>query len=614
MADPVMIAADFGPNAHPSLAAAAAHEANARPDVEGVVMGRLLNTYLREVGGAVLPDDESAPFCAVLRPHGRPVAIELGATGLRVLAAVSRASEIGHHEFAGPIFVARPGEKAVQPADARVLAEALLAELAARHRDAAFAEARRRTLAAEIESSLTNTVIYAQSVGAQTRPWFALDGIARFIAAEQSLAFGHPFHPAPKSGDRLRRGEESDRPEEGASFRLQYFAVTPGLLLEDRLDGFDDPIPADVIAEAKRRLPTAAQSWPLLPVHPWQARVLLERPAIATLVARDQLIPVGKLGRRVFPTSSVRTVYDPGGDRFIKLALDARITNFVRNNPIEHLERSLVASRVLATVPRDGRLGIVPELGYRGLQPAAWDGDDTQVASLAVLFRNGLRIEPGRVPVPVAALVEPPLASEPPIAAALWTASRTRGRHLTADFACEWARAYCEATLVPLLALYVCHGISLEAHVQNTLIVLCEGWPCGSLVRDLEGTSISRRRAMGQGFFGGVLRAGSPILVDEDEAWRRLLYYAVVNHLGHVLAALATHGPAEEWQLWQAVRLALADAAPLYAADGGAALSQLLNRPELPAKANLTSRFEDRSEKPRYVQIPNPFVPPEVGR
>nr|MDT0666501.1 IucA/IucC family protein [Micromonospora sp. DSM 115978] len=51
---------------------------------------------------------------------------------------------------------------------------------------------------------------------------------APFLAAEQSLVFGHPFHPASKARTEASDAELADySPELGGQFRLHWFAAHP---------------------------------------------------------------------------------------------------------------------------------------------------------------------------------------------------------------------------------------------------------------------------------------------------------------------------------------------------------------------------------------------------
>ena len=56
------------------------------------------------------------------------------------------------------------------------------------------------------------------------------------------------------------------------------------------------------------------------------------------------------------------------------------------------------------------------------------------------------------------------------------------------EVAREWFARYLDAVAGPILWLYAEHGIALEAHQQNTLVVLDrDGWPAGGRYRDNQG-------------------------------------------------------------------------------------------------------------------------------
>jgi L-2,3-diaminopropanoate---citrate ligase len=580
------------------------------PAVDEVIRGRLLATFLREVGQmAPMTRGTDPDAYAQLERHGKPVFVELPATSGRMLAALARWSPSGHHEFVGPLTL-RDGSGADRAlTDPLHLADVLLAELVASEGGDPALERRRAALRSEMQDSITNTRVFAEAARDGT-PWLNESGVRRFIGAEQSLVFGHPFHPAPKSGV-LTNGVpgESYRPELGGRFQLHYFALAPELLSEYSLvdTSFID---SGARREAALNLPAALADWPLLPVHPWQANHIQERTDVQELMRKRRLIPLGPRGEHVFPTSSVRTVYAPEQDLFIKLPLDARITNFVRNNPVEHLERSLTASRIIQRIARSGGLDplvLMPELAYRGLGSGACAAELR--ASSSVLFRRGVRDRNLPPPTVVAALLEPAVPGrEAPIAEIIWSAARSAGRPLTSALVSDWAARYCEQALVPLLSLFAQHGVSLEAHVQNALVVLHEGWPTHLVVRDLEGTSLGRARGLRERTFLDLAPQDSGVWVEDDEASQRFAYYVIVNHFAHLFATLAAHGPAEEWQLWQVARGVLQDAPALQSDLGARYRDELLTRPELPVKANWVSSLRGSSERPSYVGMSNPLA------
>ncbi len=532
---------------------------------------RLLNAFLREAGIDV-------------RQAG-PLRIALTATGCSLIADIRHRSAFGHHDYGETLVLERSDGRRV-PLEHDAFVDALLTELdavCAAGGGAGPGPGRKAELATQIANSIARTARYVER-GRPPAPSGAAHALTRH--AEQSLLFGHPFHPTPKSAEGFDDADLARyAPELGASFHLHYFAVAERLVVERRVaPGAWLP---DELAGA------APVGHVLLPAHPWQARHLLALPAVGALLAAGDMVALGPCGPRVYATSSVRTVCAPGFETAWKLPLHVRITNFVRTNPVEHVRRATDASALVAALgggrPRDG-FGVLLETGFRTLDPAVV-GEEL-AADVAVLFRQHPFAPAGPAPRVLAGLLEEGPDAEPP---ELVRCAREAG-----DVS-EWLGRFLDISLRPLLTLFARDGLSLEAHVQNTLLCTEGGWPAAFWVRDMEGASASRQRLARNGTLA-ALPAGSPVLYDEAEAWLRLRYHAVTNQLGHVVSVLGRHTEAGEERLWAVARDAVAgwrDAEP-YA-------TELRSAPSLPAKANLSSRFAGRSERPLYVDVANPM-------
>ncbi|MGH3774634.1 MAG: IucA/IucC family protein [Pseudonocardiaceae bacterium] len=573
----------------------AARRTRSRVIAQRAASQRLLNAYLRETGVVVVVD---GPLLRVPLPH----------TGAVLLAGVEHWSVFGHHVYHDEFRLQPDGGEAVPVGHSELVAVLLteLAVVAAPVADDPQQRQRRQTeLAAQIDNSVVHTTRYLER-GRSPEPAVSdLPALTRRV--EQSLCFGHPFHPTPKSVEGFSAGDlMAYAPELGASFALHYFAVAPELLVEDRWCAVPW-VPPEVVQQAQRLLGPGRGSMALIPAHPWQADHLLRRDAVATLLAGGGLVSLGPLGRPVYPTSSVRTVCDPAFATSWKLPLYVRITNFVRNNPSEHARRALDAGRLVETLrngwAHDG-FEVLLETGYRTIDDAALAADVT------VLYRENPFATRRQAPQVVAGLLEGGADGEQP--ALIPYVRQAAGRpHAcpAADHVAEWLRRYLEISLLPLLAVFVADGVSFEAHVQNSLLHVEDGWPARFFVRDMEGTSVSRQRwatARTCGAGSPVLRADSPVLYDDAEAWSRWKYYVVTNHLGHLVHVLARHTHVDEFLLWRVVADVVREAGTdWYTSD-------LLESPVLPAKANLISRFTGRAERPLYVNVPNPLH--EVSR
>lgn len=425
--------------------------------------------------------------------------------------------------------------------------------------------------------------------------------VSSFVRAEQSLRFGHVFHVTSKASEGFAEDDlRAFAPELGASFRLHYFAVATKWLDTRSIDESHPPIDPEAMHAAAALL--GDSEYRLLPCHPWQAEYLLQQDAIRALLARRELISLGPLGEVVWPTSSVRTVWLPVQRRFLKLPLNVRITNFVRNNPPEQVARALDASLYIATLPVESRASDAFEILLDGASMALETTDDALRASTAVLYRDGMRDGVGDDAQVLATVLEEPTEGESALASLLRDAL---GSAPGDERIAAWWTRYLEVTLMPLLRLFARYGISLEAHLQNSMVAFRDGWPVRGYVRDMEGASISRARCVQP----LPLPDDSPALYRDEEAWKRFLYYVLVNHVGHVIASAARSGYGNEAMLWRVT-------AEVWSRDVEPAVVALLDdvrvRATLPAKANMMSCFGRHGEAPAWVDIPNPLTSEEA--
>lgn len=413
----------------------------------------------------------------------------------------------------------------------------------------------------------------------------------RYLASEQALVSGHRFHPAPKA--RAGGGWLRYAPEAGARFPLRFLGVR------------DDVLAAEGDSSALERLggPPAPPGYRLLPAHPWQLRLLHDR--LAPARRSGVLIDLGPGTAEVAPTSSVRTVYDPGADVFAKFSLNVRITNCVRTSAWYELAASVLLTGLLrpmvaglrAEYPGTVLLG---EPGYRTAALA----DQDLYQGLAVIARDGLRrqLAPGVTPVLAAALTEPTVA---PFA----------GRD--PDWLLGWWEAYVGLLAPPVLQLLFTHGVVLEPHLQNVLAGLdAGGWPAQIVLRDLEGVKLvaARHEPLLAGLPPRVARG---LAYDRERGWNRVAYCLFVNHLAEVAAAIADACPARdraraerlEAELWHRARRLLAGFARTrgWTPEPRALLSGV----PLPAKANLKVRWARAADREAsYVPVRNPLTGP----
>ena len=183
------------------------------------------------------------------------------------------------------------------------------------------------------------------------------------------------------------------------------------------------------------------------------------------------------------------------------------------------------------------------------------------------------------------------------------------------DVGREWFARYAREVVTPVLWLYATYGLGLEAHQQNTLVVLDEdGWPVGGRYRDNQGYYFSPSRS--GALYGWRPGVGKDLgtYVDDEVIDERLAYYVGINNLMGMVGALGSQGLADERTLLRHAGQLLAEQAEQH--GDRLRLARLLREePVLRCKANLLTRVRQMDEltgpleaQSVYVDIANPVA------
>ncbi|MEV8096088.1 IucA/IucC family protein [Kitasatospora sp. NPDC085879] len=534
----------------------------------------------------------------------------------RLTAPVRYWSPCGRHRFGPAAVTTGPGGPAA-PVDA-VTATALLARTADGIDGIDGIDAGRRTAEsgriADLAARVADSAARTAEILAHRRTAADPAGHTPFLRSEQALLLGHPLHPTPKSRDGLGPAESrAYSPELHGSFRLHWYAVDRSLLAADSAaEQSADRITARLLGDPALLPPGTAA----LPLHPWQARELALRPAVAALLDQGLLHDLGRHGDPWHPTSSVRTVLRPGTPWMLKLSLGLRITNSRRENLRKELHRGTEVHRLLEA-------GLAAEWhaahpGFDIVRDPAWIGVDhpalTDPDGLSTVLRRQPFGPEDRAHCLAGLLAEQPADRLDSQLGHLLAALAARTGRRRDTVAAEWFLRYLDAVVLPVLWLDGTAGIALEAHQQNSLVLLDpDGWPVGGRYRDNQGyyyrdSAAERLTARLPG-----LGDASDTFVPDRVADERFAYYLGINHVLGLIGALGAQGLADEDVLLAALRRFLAG--PRAAATGSTLPGHLLTAPTLRCKANLLTRLHGLDElvgpvetQSVYVDIPNPVA------
>ncbi|MET7574602.1 IucA/IucC family protein [Streptomyces sp. NPDC005492] len=601
----------------------------------------LLRCWVRET-------NLSAPADGTLR-------ISLPATGTALLAEVHYWSPTGWHRFGLPHLSDAP--HGAPPADAVTVA-ALLAREAAAHGGGSAPETATATvtgpetvtdLVARVADSVRRTVTFITDRRASPT-----DGPDLFLSAEQALLLGHPLHPTPKSREGLSEAEvRLYSPELRGSFPLHWLAVAPSVLATDSAwTERGRPVPAAQITArlAGTELPLP-EGHAALPLHPWQWREIQHRADIAALLDAGLIQDLGPHGTPWHPTSSVRTVHRSGAPAMLKLSLGLRITNSRRENLRKELHRGVEVHRLLRSglskewqvahpgfdIVRDpawlavdaptecgggsgGRDGRVPLAGIDVVIRHNPFGASDDVSCIAGFVSPRPYAGPGvTVGGPATTSNTDHSASGAPLSwsrlAEVVTGLAARTGRPQGAVAAEWFLRYLEQVVRPVLWLDGEAGIALEAHQQNTLLLLdAEGWPAGGRYRDNQGYYFraSRRGDLDARLPG--IGEHSDTFVSDEVTDERFAYYLAINNVLGLIGAFGSQRLADERLLLSAFRRFLRDVASGPVRLRTSLPARLLDSPVLRCKANLLTRLHGLDEpigpvdtQSVYVTIANPL-------
>ena len=419
----------------------------------------------------------------------------------------------------------------------------------------------------------------------------------RGLLAYEALAATMP-HPAyPTSESRLGFSDDDSlryAPEYLPEFELHWIAVPRSRLVT--VGRPDDRPPGWPTAPGVGLPESLAATHDLMPVHPATSHRELDRALVETGLA-DQAVIAPVTSLRVTPTLSTRTVAvtgQPGSH--IKLPLPTSTLGL--------LNRRFIKPGTLA----DGAL-------VRGILASAAHGDPllgslllADESTYAHAGHHYLGYMVRRLPtgldrcriVPVAALLAPsPVAAE-------------AGRPLVIDELAGWARAgdllglfgaYLELLFGVHVRLFARYGIALEAHQQNTALVV---GPAGEaarmrlLVKDFDGTLIHLPRlaaALGHRALGHRAPDESaftdPRLVTRSDDALADVFITITVHLcaGALAFGLADRGAAPLPDLLALVRRKLVAALDDHAGwpAASALRARVLGADRLPGKSMVTA-------------------------
>lgn len=342
-------------------------------------------------------------------------------------------------------------------------------------------------IAEELENTVRLCRWNAQALPELGRSRRSLD----YEQLEHRLHEGHPYHPCFKSRTGFSVEDHAAYgPEAGRPIQLRWLAVHRSVLRQTLPAAEPELFSAELGAQAWSALARELQRasapldrYGLLPVHPWQWHWLEQSPALAGAVARRELVALDAAAGRFQATQSLRTLLpiDRRGGAHLKLPMAVRVSSSLRTLPPETVHAAPALSgwlkKLVAADPFFEEVAgavVLAEHASAAYAPARAETAALE-SNLAAIWREpiGRHLRPGESALPFNALFAIEPDERPHIDS--WLA-----RHGLVP----WLQQLLRVSLLPLWRLLVHHGIALEAHAQNLILVHRDGLPARVALRD----------------------------------------------------------------------------------------------------------------------------------
>jgi siderophore synthetase component len=414
-------------------------------------------------------------------------------------------------------------------------------------------------LAAELADSVANLALARAAQpgpdgGAPALLRYAGNGLADL---EQCVVDGHPLHPLCRTRLGLSRAEvRAYAPEHHPLVQLRVYEVPE-----------------------RDWLTTGAGLAPRLLMHPWQAEHVADRYPV--LKPTGETVPARPL--MALRTLALRDT--PGWH--VKTSVDVQMTSAVRTVSPAAIRNGPVVSALLAELGSRTGIGVLREVAAGAVLV------DGQPCRSLAMVRRAVPVPPEGALLPLAALAAP----SPATGRALLTEAVTlgyQGRPM------RFAAALVRLLLPPLLRL-LDRGVALEAHGQNTLVLLRGGRPARIYYRDVGGVRLSPAR------LGDAAPAlHGDLAADDPAVLRTKLLAALTVVLGELAATLTREYGTPPAALWRVVaRVARDTFAQL---SGGYGHAEAMFAATLPVKATTAMRLAADPLADLWTALPNPLA------
>jgi 3,4-dihydroxybenzoyl-citryl-spermidine/N-citryl-spermidine--spermidine ligase len=307
---------------------------------------------------------------------------------------------------------------------------------------------------------------------------------------ESEIMEGHPYHPCFKSRTGFTKDDhEKYGPEAKQYFTLQWAAIRRSQarvsILEEEQSFWKRELGQDMWENLLGQLAVMKgtfEEYTFLPIHPWQWDNIKNE--LQECMKKRDVLLLDTSGDRYRATQSVRTLWNVTNPEkaYMKFSM-----NMVNTSSLRKLDSHSVCSaphistwiqKVILSdsyLQKEASLVVLKEYAGTLFEPVEEKVKRKLDGQLGVIWRESIRsyIKDEEEAVPFTALMM--IEKDGRLFIDDWLLRH--GRH-------RWLKRFIEVSVVPVWHLLVAHGIAVEAHAQNMILLHKDGWPTRVVLRD----------------------------------------------------------------------------------------------------------------------------------
>lgn len=410
---------------------------------------------------------------------------------------------------------------------------------------------------------------------------------------EQSVTEGHPFHPMTKTKLGL---DINDVIKYSPEFRNSVKVIP--VLCDATVVNEVHMTQTNELDTFKQKVHEYCQSnqipfedYSLLFIHEWQLEHFM-RPQFEDLFTNQFMIPLYDLAVDSSPLLSFRTLDVAELNCIVKTAVNVQATSAVRNVSPASIHNGIVLSEAVERIYRAN--GYHNSYIQRDLSGAYLNVNREHANKCSYMLRERIPYETNSHHLVCGSLITKSFITKKHILIeCIETIMNTQNvsfESATELFLTEYTHNLLESTYRLILE----EGISLEAHMQNSTVVIKDGMPTSIYVRDFGGVRLFDRDI--------DIDSSTGLITDSFEDLLSVFTHAVLyNHLFQLIQVLESYGYNSE-EGYTIIRSMIAEHHEHCAPD-----INILEQPTFNIKSLLKMRIFSEGYDYQYTKINNPL-------